>query len=87
MQKTYLFLCLLLLPLLARAEKTQFTMQSPSKTLDAKVQVTNNHLEMALFAGAEKLLTTKTLQFELDKPLVDGDWQVIQASRQCVDES
>ena len=87
MQKTYLFLCLLLLPLLARAEKTQFTMQSPSKTLDAKVQVTNNHLEMALFAGAEKLLTTKTLQFELDKPLVDGGWQVVQASRQYVDES
>lgn len=81
---TILSLSLILISGLGWAQ-TSLPLASPSQRLDADIRIEKDHIQINLFKGKEKITTVKSLQFTLDKEIVDGDWQVSHELRNSSD--
>lgn len=60
--------------------QTRLPLSSPSNNLKAEIQVGTENLSISLYSENQKLLETKTLQFEWDKNIIQGDWQLKHAT-------
>lgn len=81
-----LFYALLLQPLTIWAQST-YTIDSPSTNLKADVRVDKKNVQIDLFSNGEQVVSTKTLQYSLDREIVEGDWQVVNQTRKRVDKT
>lgn len=86
MKKISLLFSVLLLPLIVSAQAT-FPLVSPSENLSAEIQMNGKSVEIELFDRGDRVLQTKTLQFELDKDILAGNWQVVNQERKSVDQT
>lgn len=87
MLKKASFILLGLLPFLGIEAQSTFLLESPSKNLNADVRVEEANVRINLSVGEEKIVETKTLQFTLDKEVIEGSWQVINQTRNSVDQT
>lgn len=65
---------LLIVLLQAVSSFSQSVLESPGKKLRAEINVGKQNVAIALYTSGQKLLDVKTLQFELDKEIVQGEW-------------
>lgn len=86
MKKVNLLFCALLQPLWICAQ-SMIPLTSPSETLKAEVQVQGESVRIDLFDKGEKVLETKTLQLVFDKEISTGSWQVVNQSRNSIDQT
>lgn len=75
MKKIILLSCILLLSFFVRAQAT-LPLASPSEVLNAEILVSGKSVRIDLFEKGDKVVEAKTLQLELDKDILTGDWQV-----------
>lgn len=87
MLKKVSFVFIGLLPFLGMGAQSAFLLESPSKNLNADVRVEHKNVQISLSAGEEKIVDTQTLQFTLDKEIIEGNWQVINQIRNSVDQT
>ncbi len=74
-----------LLPVFALAESYQVS--SPTKKINVDISISGNVIDIDLQENGKHILQTKTLQFSLDKHIVEGNWKVENAELRNVDES
>lgn len=86
MNKINVLLGFLCLPLFAGAQGV-FPLVSPSEKMNADIKVGGKNVEIDLFAGGEKVVGVKTLQFSLDENIQKGNWQVVNQKRESVDQT
>lgn len=86
MKKINLLFCVLLLPLFVCAQTT-LSLASPSEVLNAEILVSGKSVSIGLSDKGDQVLEAKTLQFELDKDIVAGNWQVVNQKRSSVDQT
>lgn len=71
-----LFLLLALsLPSFSWAQ-SELPLLSPSESLKAEIKVGTQNVSISLYSGNQKLVETKTIQFELDKNVIQGGWNL-----------
>lgn len=71
-----LFLLLALsLPSFSWAQ-SELPLLSPSENLKAEIKVGTQNVSISLYSGNQKLVETKTIQFELDKNVIQGGWNL-----------
>lgn len=75
MNKYCLLLMTLAQPLFSLAQ-SQLPLVSPSENLKAEINVGKKNVSISLYSNDKKLLDAKTLQFELDKDVIQGDWYI-----------
>lgn len=75
MKKIILLSCILLLSFFVRAQIT-LPLASPSEVLNAEILVSGKSVRIDLFEKGDKVVEAKTLQLELYKDILTGDWQV-----------
>lgn len=75
MKRVNLFFCLLLQPLWLCAQ-TILPLVSPAEILKAEIRVSDKFVDIDLFDKGGKVVEAKTLQLELDKTILAGNWQV-----------
>lgn len=83
--KWMMVLCLLAGVTSASAQ--DFILESPSSDLKAEVYVQGERVSIALFTDGQKLVETRTMQFKMDKPLIRGDWKVMNSRTETVRQS
>lgn len=54
--------------------QTPILLDSPSKKLKAEIKVNEQNVEINLSAYEKQIVKVKTLQFELDKKIIQGEW-------------
>lgn len=86
MKKICILLGILFSSLLAWGQ-TVFPLTSPSEKLMVEVKVEEKKVEIELYMKGEKVVTTRTLQFTLDKKSWDGGWFVSNQKRGSVNQS
>ena len=86
MKKVNVLLCALLQPLWLCAQ-TVLPLASPSDKLKADIQVNEKSVQIALFDKGGKVVEAKTLQLELDKNILAGNWQIANQTRTSVDQT
>lgn len=86
MKKINLLFCVLLQPLFVCAQTT-LPLASPSEVLNAEILVSGKSVSIGLSDKGDQVLEAKTLQFELDKDIVAGNWQVVNQKRNSVDQT
>lgn len=86
MKRIKLLLCALLQPLLLYAQ-TSFPLVSPLETLNAEIQLNGKYVQIGLFTEGEKVIETKTLQFEFGEKVLAGNWQITNQTRNKVDQT
>lgn len=86
MKRVNLFFCLLLQPLWLCAQ-TILPLASPSDKLKADILVNEKFVQIALFDKGEKVVEAKTLQLELDKNILAGNWQIANQARTSADQT
>lgn len=86
MNKINVLLGFLCLPLFVGAQGV-FPLVSPSEKMNADIKVGGKNVEIDLFAGGEKVVGVKTLQFSLDENILKGNWQVVNQKRESVDQT
>lgn len=73
--KNRIFLLLtVLLQAVSSFSQSPSVLESPGKKLRAEINVRKQNVAIALYTSGQKLLDVKTLQFELDKEIVQGEW-------------
>lgn len=86
MKKVNLLLCALLQPLWLCGQ-TMLPLASPSERLKAEILVNEKSVRIALFDREEKVLEAKTLQLEMEESMLVGNWQIVNQTRNMVDET
>lgn len=86
MRKPHYLLIALFQPLLAWAQPG-LPLVSPSENLKAEINVSAQHVSIALYAEQQKLVETRTLQFVLDKQVIQGEWKLKNYTTQAVRSS
>lgn len=86
MKKMNILCCILLQPLLVWGQGA-CPLASPSGKLTADIKVEGKAVQIDLYTKGEKVVTAKTLQFSLDKEIVDGGWQITSQMRKAVDQT
>lgn len=86
MKKIILLSCILLLSFFVRAQIT-LPLASPSEVLNAEILVSGKSVRIDLFEKGDKVVEAKTLQLELDKDILTGDWQVASQVRNSADQT
>lgn len=74
--KKNLFLFLALSQPLFSLAQSELPLVSPSENLKAEIKVGDSNVSISLYSGNRKLIETKTLQFELDKDVIQGGWNL-----------
>lgn len=82
MNRSYLLLFVLLQAVFSFSQSRQ-TLESPTKKLNAEINVGKENLSITLYSNRQKLVEVRTLQLELDKNVVQGGWLL---KRQIPDE-
>ncbi|WP_286076059.1 glycoside hydrolase family 97 catalytic domain-containing protein [Parabacteroides goldsteinii] len=86
MKRVNLFFCLLLQPLWLCAQ-TILPLVSPAEILKAEIRVSDKFVDIDLFDKGGKVVEAKTLQLELDKTILAGNWQVAGQTRTSIDQT
>lgn len=86
MKKTIVLLAAFLQSAVTYAQ-TVLPLTSPSDKLKADIQVNEKSIQIALFDKGEKVVEAKTLQLELDKNILAGNWQIANQTRTSVDQT
>lgn len=86
MKKISLLLAIVLLPLTIGAQRVH-VLESPSGKLKAEIKAEGKNVQIGLSENGKKLVTAKTLQFSLDKDIVEGDWKATNLTRNVVDQT
>ncbi|WP_455673686.1 glycoside hydrolase family 97 catalytic domain-containing protein [Phocaeicola sp.] len=81
-EKLLLLFVFILCPLFARSEMV--FLSAPSGKLKAEMRTGRKYMQIDLFSNGDKLLETRTLQFEWDKNTIEGDWRIIRQERKEV---
>lgn len=76
-----------LLQILGMNAQNTFLLESPSGNLNADIRIEQENVRISLSTGEEKIIEVKTLQFTLDKQVINGNWQVKDQSRNTVDRT
>ena len=66
---------------------TTYSVKSPSGKLEARMQVAGEFMQIDLTSNGDKIVEVKTLQFELDKNIIEGDWTVTNQTGTKVDQT
>lgn len=82
MNRSYLLLFVLLQAVFSFSQSRK-TLESPTKKLNAEINVGKENLSITLYSNRQKLVEVRTLQLELDKNVVQGGWLL---KRQIPDE-
>ena len=56
--------------------QSELPLLSPSESLKAEIKVGTQNVSISLYSGNQKLVETKTIQFELDKNVIQGGWNL-----------
>ena len=71
----------------AQASEAVFQLQSLSSKLEAEVRLEGQVIAMDLYAKREKMVTVKSLQFELEKTKILGDWRIVRIQQDKVNQT
>ena len=74
--RKFLFLFLALSQPLFLWAQSELPLLSPSENLKAQVKVDTKNVSISLFSENQKLIEVKTIQFELDKNTIQGEWNL-----------
>ncbi len=74
--RNFLFLFLALSQPLFLWAQSELPLLSPSENLKAQVKVDTRNVSISLFSENQKLIEVKTIQFELDKNTIQGEWNL-----------
>lgn len=74
--RKFLFLFLALSQPLFLWAQSELPLLSPSENLKAQVKVDTRNVSISLFSENQKLIEVKTIQFELDKNTIQGEWNL-----------
>lgn len=72
--KRYVLLWMTLLQSVYSFSQTWHILESPTNKLKVEINVGKQNISMALYSNEQRLVEMKTLQFELDKDVIQGDW-------------
>lgn len=64
-----------------------YFLSSPAKRLKAKIELNGKYMQIGISDNEERLMEVRTLQFELDKNIVEGDWCVTDSLKTTVNET
>ena len=70
-----------------QASEAVFQLQSLSSKLEAEVRLEGQVIAMDLYAKREKMVTVKSLQFELEKTKILGDWRIVRIQQDKVNQT
>lgn len=74
MKNRIFLLLIVLLQAVSSFSQSPSVLESPGKKLRAEINVGKQNVTIVLYTSGQKLLDVKTLQFELDKEIVQGEW-------------
>lgn len=84
----FLFTILLIVACQALVYATpMYSVKSPSGKLEAHMQVDGKCMRINLTSNGDKIVEVKTLQFELDKEVINGEWLVTNQTGSKVDQT
>ena len=86
MKKTIVLLAALLQSAIVCAQNV-VPLASPSKSLQAEISVQGQSVQIGLYDKGNKVVEMKTLQLDLEEDYLKGDWQLVDQTRETVDQS
>jgi hypothetical protein len=75
--KKYVALILLFATNLSLFSQNQFVLSSPTQQLKAAVDIEENCAKINLSTSSSEVIQVSTLDFDLSKDIIEGDWEVI----------
>lgn len=85
--KRYVLLWMTLLQSVYSFSQTRYILKSPTNKLKVEINVGKHNVSMGLYSNEQRLVEIKTLQFELDKDVIKGDWLLKQHTTNAVRNS
>lgn len=85
--KRYVLLWMTLLQSVYSFSQTRYILKSPTNKLKVEINVGKHNVSMGLYSNEQRLVEMKTLQFELDKDVIKGDWLLKQHTTNAVRNS
>lgn len=67
--------------------QTVIPLKSPSEKLNAEIQVKNQSVQIGLYEKGDKVVDVKTLQLDLEKEILCGNWLVTNQTRKAINQT